>query len=269
MSGSVQHVAKLVLVFAVVACANHERTGMAPSPATSPATRTSVASVLPLSSGRDLEPEGGPFGQEEPTAYELRLRHALLGDYLERKCQLLAEPSVGPEYAAYIASDEHGAHWVVHRRFYVNQSSLLQGQMERPAGGGEGTGVARTRHATGAALAKVNGTTELFKAEIDADAVLRLSSACQVALARTRVQAFLGTTDGVRYHASHVSREFPVLTAQTHSPSNGTVAGDYVLLGENLAAYAASAPQVRPAIRLKLLGIADALLRGAAGPRQQ
>ncbi|MEO8905148.1 MAG: hypothetical protein ABI627_26810 [Polyangiaceae bacterium] len=211
----------------------------------------------------DFEPEEGTFGPSAPDPYELRLHEALFEHDVSRICQLVTVPSFDAESAVYIVLREQGAPLVVSRRLNEQLWALMMTQIEIQAGGAAvGKSISTAPSAQVAALTKIQASTDTDRAEIDPSSVDVLARACESTLQRSHYRRSFGGIDGVTYHAGHWKPGL-FLGARTHSPAEGTIARDYIALGESLRAYAASPSSERDAVKVELLAKAERLIARA------
>jgi hypothetical protein len=140
-------------------------------------------------------------------------------------------------------------------------------QIEIQSGGAKrGKRMESGPEAQAAALAKIHASVDVERAELDQPTVDLLAQACESVLRRTRYKGPSGGVDGVEYHAGHWMRGLS-LAGQVHSPKPGTIAHDYVILGETLKAFARSTPPQRDAIRGELVSKAEHLIDRAGASR--
>jgi hypothetical protein len=209
--------------------------------------------------GNDFEPEESTFSLARPDPYSLRLRDALFANDAYRLCQLVTVPSFDRESAVYISVDE-GVASVISRTLNEQLWGLMMIQIQIQSGGPKpGKPVDTGPEAQAAALAKIHASADVDRAGLDWATVELLARACEGVLRRTRYQGPSGGVDGVEYHAGHATRGLS-LAGRTHSPKPGTIAHDYVILGETLKAFARSTPPQRDAIRAELVAKAERLI---------
>ena len=217
--------------------------------------------------GGDFEPEEGTFSIARPDPYDLRLRDALFANDTYRICQLVTVPSFDRESAVYISVDERGVAWVISRTLNEQLWGLMMTQIDIQSGGPKlGKPVNSGPDAQAAALAKIHASADVDRAELDQATVDLLAQACESVLRRTRYKGQSGGVDGVEYHAGHWMRGLS-LAGRAHSPKPGTIAHDYVILGETLKTFARSTPPQRDAIRAELVAKAEHLIDRAGASR--
>jgi hypothetical protein len=229
-----------------------------------------LALLVSMSSGRvargdDLEPETGTFGGYGPTEpYELLLRRALFEDDHYRLCQFVVMPSFAAEFAVYILAPEKGPPVVVSRTLKQQLWSSMMDEMMKACPSGS---VQLDAMSQSVALEKLRPMTETHRAELTPKAAAALGLACEGVLLRVRYSknTSLGL-DGTTYHAGHwIPGAF--LSGTTWSPEAGTVAREFVDMGEQLKVYAESQPAKRAQVEADLIAKATHLTRRLGSTR--
>jgi len=233
--------------------------------------RLSVLALLvsmtsgPIARGDDLEPETGTFGGYGPAEpYELLLRRALFEDDHYRLCQFVVMPSFAAESAVYILAPEKGSPVVVSRTLKQQLWASMMDEMMKACPNGS---VRLDAISQSVALEKLRPTTETHRAALSPKAAAALGAACEDVLFRVRYSPkTTAGLDGTTYHAGHwIPGAF--LSGTTWSPDAGTVARDFVDMGEQLKVYAESHPAKRAQLEADLIAKATHLRRRLASTR--
>lgn len=255
-----------LLLFCIVACSSGRRDIAGSAAASSSSAKPpSLPALAPIDG--DFEPEEGVFSTSPPDPYGSRLRDVLFAGDTFRLCQLVSVPSFDRESAVYIAKDEHGVAWVVSRTLDEQLYGLMMTQIEIQSRGAKpGKPALSGPEGRAAALAKINASTDVERAELDRSTVDLLARACETVLRRTRYQGPSGGADGVAYHAGQWIPGTS-LAGRAHSPRPGTITYDYVALSETLQAYAKSTPSQRGAIKTEIVDKATHLIERAGASR--
>jgi hypothetical protein len=203
-----------------------------------------------------LEPETSFFGGiEPPDPYYLALRTALIPERQYRLCQSLTIPSFERERVVYFTLADDGVATVVSRKLKARLWPRLLREIERAARSSSYSLGARAQEE---ALRNITVTVETRSATLDAKSAKLIARTCRDVLLAVRYpppppeNVGEGHSDGVAHHASHwITGHF--LSGTTHSPEPTTVAGQFVAMEEQLAAYAEAPAEQREAARAALL----------------
>src|SRR5688572_2961168 len=147
---------------------------------------------------QDLEPSEGFFaGWRPPDPYHAALRKALVGEHEYRKCQLVALPAFGREWAVYVVREKGTPARLFFRGL---QKNLGYEMIDRISDGGRKTTYSTGSDAQQAALARIRVDPDRSEAPLREGTADLLETVWSRMLARTRYPTrHLIGLDGVTY----------------------------------------------------------------------
>lgn len=168
---------------------------------------------------------------EAPDPYQIALRNLLVGEYRQRKCQIVAIPSFEKEWAVYIIRN-NGESSIILR---VLKKHLWAEMMREISDNGTKKSYSLSAKSQSAALSKLSKQVEKYSTPISEETADVMETAWEMLLARVKYNDNAGLGyDGTTYHVSHWKRGEGYRSGITWSPEKGTLPADLISIGESM-----------------------------------